>query len=1485
MALNWTSEQKQTIDYDLKKDLLISAAAGSGKTAVLTERIVQRLVSGKIEPDQLLVMTFTELAALQMAQKIERSIRARLSENSDLEVEKRVQSLIRQLPLMKISTIHSFCYSVITDYISELVDDAEQPLLEPGFQVLKDEEKKLLLDSAIEDVLSAIYRLDAERKDSVEIAASDNICEAVSPADDEKFLPRSPEQFKSEILPFVLSGPDINLARWLDDFSLLAAAIAPGYDDVPLRQNIATLLEQLRSMADYQDWVQSKLDENYKNCGNWAESAYAGKLFTELRNYLTPALEDLKALQNTEYWERIFDPAEKAKTVVALKDSMAAIADSLPVLERILRNDDWNAVTELGKKLPPITVLKLGSGVQAQEFNAIFNQNISRVLALITSNFQNTRGRHLEKYYDDVYPWFSLSSAEIENSLAGTFGPLARYFELILLVDRRYRELKLAQNKVDFNDFEHYALNLLRQPQIREEYQRRFHEIYVDEYQDTSSIQETVIASFAHDNIFMVGDIKQSIYRFRHANPDLFRGKQERFTDYSELADRDIDNPEGFVIRLNRNFRSLPGIIDFTNKVFASFLTKESGEIDYDHTQALVAGREGKAEQEYNVEFLLAIGPVEEVFASEDPDTEETPTATNHVCLDEQETVINFDSSVLRERGLELKPRTQEVAALLAVDKIRELLREEEYTLNDISILAPNHKTLDTWRQVLTSHGISVAGVPRREFMDSPVLRQLEALVQVLDNSRQDIPLTAVLLSGLLGESVSEEELLMIAVATEDINTVDSSAVVEDENARPVQYGVPYYQRILEFAYGDDECRTRSEDTSLDNDLSDLRTKIRGLLEKIAYWRLLSEDLPVFSLLTRVIEESNYADYLEHRRFAAENLADLESFLAWVELLEQERPLNINTLARYIQDLREKEEKPQEIQPVVSRDAAVQMFTIHGSKGLEFPIVFLTGLDAAYHIGDRYQFASISEEIGVTSYSIDPDGAGTYLNLPQWSQLENEKMAEKAEKWRLLYVAMTRAQDRLYLVDALDKPFGAIANNRDEIEKAIVQARGGDGRLETEILRGIRNDRELLFYIFYLLDQDRGEKLLTSEEGIWHFPHFRAQIIPRSKLLRKVYIETIKAHSREEDIVKLEDITAPDPVKLWRQMGLDPAQYEETIDNYAKILGTDVSGGPLASVPGKITVSDLKRKLSLLAATERETEGLGSEYTMFGDMAYNLKLPAEQNVFKLDREQSDLNINEVTGEQLALEDSRIAAAITDRSSREVKPATTKPMRETIADTSDRNRSFQASPRSKQEKKLSATQLGIALHTVFQFLDFTSLDRAEDIQREYENQLEEMVKKKRLLAEEKTAVKAFATNALNFARSESGLRLRSAEHVYREQPFTLAIPALCLKNNPLQDQRSLHKDQPAFQLPLPAEGQEITLLQGMIDLWLLDDQGILLLDFKSDHVPDNVKAAEELIRERYHIQMEAYAEAIRRATGLKDITKRVRLIRSSRQIDF
>ena len=141
MALNWTSEQKQTIDYDLKKDLLISAAAGSGKTAVLTERIVQRLVSGKIEPDQLLVMTFTELAALQMAQKIERSIRARLSENSDLEVEKRVQSLIRQLPLMKISTIHSFCYSVITDYISELVDDAEQPLLEPGFQVLKDEEK------------------------------------------------------------------------------------------------------------------------------------------------------------------------------------------------------------------------------------------------------------------------------------------------------------------------------------------------------------------------------------------------------------------------------------------------------------------------------------------------------------------------------------------------------------------------------------------------------------------------------------------------------------------------------------------------------------------------------------------------------------------------------------------------------------------------------------------------------------------------------------------------------------------------------------------------------------------------------------------------------------------------------------------------------------------------------------------------------------------------------------------------------------------------------------------------------------------------------------------------------------------------------------------------------------------------------------------------------------------------------------------------
>ncbi len=1629
MEIKWTKEQLQTFKYNRANNLLISAAAGSGKTTVMTQRIVRRLASGKVEPDRIVVMTFTELAALQMAQKIESVIRKLQEEAAEPEKKLRARELVRQLPAMKISTIHSFCKSVITDYISELTDEEGNPLLEPGYQVLKEEEKKLLLDEATDDVLNTLYRLDY----SLSMSGYENDSNGQAPKSGQtsfKYsLSRELPRLRGEIYPFVLAGRNLNLSTWLVDFRLLSAAIAPGYDDLPLRSNLTNMLGKLRSMADYGSWVQKELERNFLENKNWQASPFVEELFSQLREYLEPAMSDLAKLKELHYWERIFDPQGKAKTITGLADSMAAIAEVLPQLADALKvGNDWDAVSNLGRQLPHVTVLKGGSGVDGKEFNQLFNENISRVLALITSNFQNSRGKKLDKYYEDSYPWFSLSSKEVEKSVTASFGPLCRYFEIILLIDLRFQQLKLRKNKVDFNDFEHYALQLLKKPQIHEEYTQRFQEIYIDEYQDTSSIQEAVIKSFAANNICMVGDIKQSIYRFRYANPDLFRAKQGCFIDCPQEDGQETDDdyssltplPEGYLINLNRNFRSVPGIIDFVNSCFSSFLSKDSGEIEYDDSQALVAGRKGGEEQA--VQLLLAMCSEEDDQSISDEDSE--------TIADESQS----DKRVWEEQGFNLKPKDQEAAALLAAAKIRELTGRKKYSLKDIAILAPNHKTLDIWRSALIGQGINVAGIPKREFLDSPVLRQLEALVQVLDNSRQDFPLTAVLLSGILGERLSEEELLSIAVETETVlpastenaandsleippavtgaETVETEAVGakdarvvsagaeaagaeaisaegesaeaeaveteaggakdarvvsagaeaaqgesvgaevevckaegtgplvieatssdldDDEDARPQSYREPYYLRLNAFA-----------NSQSDNDNHELKSKLAGLLDKIEHWRLLAEDLTVHALLTRIIADSSYADYLEHRRFASENLADLESFLDWVKGLEQDGPLSVGTLARYIHNLREKDESPEEIEPAVSARDAVQVMTVHASKGLEFPVVFLAGLDSEYHRRGSYRFANISENIGITSFSIDPEGGGIYLNIPHQVQLEAEMMAEKAEKWRLLYVAMTRAEDHLYLVDALDKPYGNIADNAQDIEEAVQAALANDGRLTSDTLSKISDNRKLLFYLLYLADQHNGRLLLEAKEGVFSFPHLEAHVVPREKIMQHVYSETLQKMTLDDKTIKITRTGKINPQELWLQLGEDPAKYENEITEISKILSADVSGGELAKAPGKITVTELKRTFSLLSERERVEEGLSSEASLFPDMSFQLNQPetkigtARARMVTPAFKDSALNktetvpdypdaagLSDLTGIiDLAVPDHPDSASATDGTLAEMDAAAAE------------KEAVQGSNRSC----ITSAQLGIALHTVFQFLDFgrllssdisdsgsgrsastsrndgsgvtsrsdgsgvssrsdgsgvtsrsdgsgvTSLSdgSAAGVEDEYLSQLKEMVSKQMLLPEEMAAVLPFYDNARQFALSESGQRLIRAEaegkKVFREQPFTLAVPALTTSAaKQFQSEK--------FNLAVPQADDDITLLQGMIDLWFLDDQGLILIDFKSDYVPSDLDEATARVRERYYVQIESYAEAIRRATGIEVTDKKIWLIRPSLEIDF
>ena len=1315
-----TEDQQLAVQFDRQANLLLSAAAGSGKTTTLTERIVDRMLKGIVLPSELLVITFTELAAKDLKVKIER----RLNESRDKARTKKERlhcdRLLNELELAQISTIHAFCQQILNAYLSEFCDAEGRAFLEPGFRVMDQEEERQMSEEALDAVLGSLYGY---------------------VSDDEAFT------------PFILAGGDKSATAWLADFRAVARAYSPDLDDKNFREAISNMLDLLRNLPHYIEQSKTSLEALFHRINHFPDPADKALLYWwDLYGECLAEAQAVIASMTADPFLHDVLASSSLKTDRQLADAVYEAAQAVLALEQLSGHDaaHWDGIHDIGKCLGDVSLPAFSGGAnlsfkneEKNEWIEQYREHVLPLLALISDRVKRT-GRDAS-FVANHPPVFSSSCGDIRASLATTADQVARFMETVLLVDEEFKKRRFTRNAIQFSDMEHGALQLLQDPAIQDEYRSRYKEVYVDEYQDTSSIQDAIIQKVSDNNRLAVGDIKQSIYRFRYANPALFshHERNSRRISAGKPVPALDEGEVGYLALLNRCFRTRPKIIDFINDFFSAFLTESSGEIEYDETQALIP---------------------------DDKKWQHLDTTTHALSLFIATSVKNqfvAESAATANRRLEemgaLSPAARE--AFLAVDIIRKLSRQG-VRHEQIAILLPSNDDCRQYEEILALSGIPVTTRSGRRFPDSFVFSQVEALLSLLDNPRQDIPLLSMLIGPFCPDSWSAEELMEVASITLDA---------------PSDTGKPWHSYFHDRFFS---CVEHSNEPLAD--------KARAFIARVDRWRFLARELDPKELLELIFFETDYAYYLANSQYAESYLSELDRLLDMMATPDMSGKTGIRSALAKLGQRGEKED--------TSRDAAllpraVRVLTRHRSKGLEWDYVILGRLDSRWKLLDKKPIVYFTEAEGLTSATIAEDGVTVTNNPIHQATLLAEERRARAESWRLLYVAMTRAIHGLYLLLSTDRPslgdrayYAELSKRVERHMKGLTDAeRKGRAIMPASLSTATRNDAELLMSYLAARFPDTYESILSTEQG-------ECEKAPFDHIVVKDWNDLVK-----ELLVQGDDKT--DETKE-----MSHVVHHEGEATVFDLLHRPVPHEEAATAPSKITVTELQRL------------GLESEISLYAEP------PSSEPVYAVDTENG---ARLVTGEM----------SLTMRA-REDTPSHV------------------------------GSTFGTAMHTVFRFLDLRKLRTAkhEEAIERYAEELARMRQEQTLTEEERQAATSLASQVVLWAKSSLAARILHVDEttgrLYREMPFTLAVPSS------------------RFGSAFPEH--ETSLVQGMIDLWFVEDDGqAVLVDFKTDRLPPN--SAEAVLKERYSIQIDAYSEAIERATGRRVKERIIWLVREARPV--
>ena len=1301
MAL-WTEEQKAVIAHR-EGNLLVSAAAGSGKTAVLVEHVLSLILEENASLSSLVLMTFTEAAAEEMKERIKK----RLEEHLQKGYDKRILREIALLPTANISTIHAFCKRLIEENYAGLSIDAHFRIGDTG-------EMSLLQSDILEELLEEEY----EKKE-------------------ESFL------------------------AFVDQFSM-------GKKDKGIEELILKLYNLASAMPFPKAYLQGLLEEDSRTRrGKWEKDLYIDmKSRLENLSLLYEEALDLCREPNgpIEYEERILEERDQCLALVH--------TDSLEELVRGLENLSFGRLKSTKS--------------EGKELVKSLRERGKKTLKTWQENY-----RLLPKELEE----------EVEEKGQKRIQELVR---LCLLFLERYQKEKEERAVLDFSDLEHFALKLLYQDghysALADELAKSYREILVDEYQDSNLVQEYIVRAlsqerFGKPNVFQVGDVKQSIYRFRMARPELFLEKYH-----------DENYPKIF---LRKNFRSDEGVLSAVNTLFFKIMKKDFGGIEYDLENSLFLGkiRTEEAKQE-------EIGQ-EEKPEGEDPITgKQRRDQTELLLLELEKTASTGEEGDAGEEGKgedskeeDSKEKSNsssnsssgkslgklELECKMIAAKVRELL-EKGYAYKDMVILLRSpHSVSREMVDIFGKEGIPAYAELKTGYYSAVEVETVLSFLAIIDNPRQDIPMAAVLRSPLF--SFTDEELGQIVLVKGSL------------------YEKPY-----------DKSKENAVNLSLQAEKAlspALQEKWQNFQNKLERYRRLSRSLRLHSLLTLIYEETDYYNYVRALPLGEKRQANLDQLLEDAKQFEKGSYSGLFHFIRYIEKVKKQEQDQGEATVFSEKDDLLRIISIHHSKGLQFKVVFLSQLHKTFNKMDSKAKMLMDSELGLAADYLDLETRIKYPSLHKIAIKEKGERESLGEELRVLYVAMTRAEEKLILT-------GVCKNEEDLIKKFPVQ-----DRLSLEDIRGATS---YLAWILMAYSRSFFESTKTEEIAL--------------RFLSKEDLEENEGKAMGEAI-SLEK-------KLYEFLGKEREKTEaeklmEEHFSYVYPYEKSTHRSP------KYSVSLLKMK-AMEEHGERLGEQLGSEIGQEGRaVAPEWDEEKIESIGELDANiesrEHGLDSTESTGEKAGFEQGAEDQDKDEANAEEKQQAKEKPDSPLIQ-------------KMKAEGKNIGAAIGDSYHHALAFYDYS-----RDI-----SQLSDFLSPEEygLLNQEK--LKKFLDSPLGqlFAKAYKENTLYREQHFMQEVEYEKLFPedgaieeAVSSNAGGVESDVGIVESHGDRTVDSSVDSTtEKVILQGIIDAFIMEEDGIILVDYKTDRVKDG-----EELRNRYQKQIDLYSEALEQILG-KKVKRRV-----------
>lgn len=1257
MGVSWTTEQQQVIDLR-NRNILVSAAAGSGKTAVLVERIV-KIITDKNHPvdiDHLLIVTFTNAAAAEMRERIGNAIEKALDEQPGDE------HLLRQLTLIhnaQITTIDSFCLYVVRNHFHEID-------LEPNFRIGDEGELKLLREDVLGKVLEQNYEEPSEA------------------------------------------------------FSDFVEGYASGRTDAALNEMILQLYEFSRSYPWPEKWLDS----------------FVGIYRIENREELDRAEWLAPLTQNIRFVLKDCEQLLKQALAVTQQD------DGPDMYEKAVQSDleKYEGLSRL------ISFCELSGALSDIKYDRLASsrgfEGDPDKLELVKSLREQAKDvvKKLCKQYFFCSPEMMIEQLERTEPMLEEVVRLTKQFA------DEFAAAKRRKNLVDFHDVEHFALQILvdeeteKAKKTAEEFRDTFEEIMIDEYQDSNEVQETLIRSISREergenNIFMVGDVKQSIYRFRLARPELFMKKYDSYSLEESTTQR---------IDLHKNFRSREEVLTCTNDIFYKIMARSLGNVEYDAEAALYPGASYPVSADFIPEILLA---------------------------DSNDELLE-DTELSDKKTLEAKIVAEEIRHLMktqpVTDKATGELRAARYS--DIVILL---RSLSGWAdslvEVLNGNGIPAHTVSSTGYFSTVEVQTVLSMLRLLDNPRQDIPMAAVLRSPMAG--LTDEELAVLRL--------------EDGS-------VPFHEAVLELAEGlyeedgqkeisnseEDQKQGRNADGKKEDDIeTTAHRKLLKFYKKYRQLRQLVPDTPIHELIEIILRETGYGHYVAAMPAGSRRTANLNMLLEKAAAYEKTSYKGLFHFVRYIDELQKYDVDFGEADMVGENEDVVRIMSIHKSKGLEFPIVIVSGMGKNFNKQDTRSKMVLHPELGIGLDYMDGKKRIKSPTIAKKAIAKQIELENLGEELRVLYVALTRAKEKLILT-------GTLKDAPEKLEFFRQQAnlsKAADRPLSYLTREGASG------YLDWILPAvlSYGDK-------------YPVRIVEAAEL---VLDEVENQLEQNENLTeRIGEIKAADPQLVGQLKQRFSQRYPYQVDVLRK---------------NKYSVSELKHR------------------------AMREKFEAEQ-------------------------EETIPAFLEE------------PVTPTIPLFIQREESVE------QETANRGALRGTAVHRVMECYDFAS-------EKSVHEQMEAMEKEEKITADMRALVRE--QTVADFVSSETGKRMALAQRVgalYREKPFVMGFTeeelerygfgagAQMIENEAQTEnaQQEIMSENVSQENHMHEE--DLTLIQGIIDVFWIEDDGITVLDYKTDRVD----TAQELI-DRYATQLKLYADALERVFATRKLKVKEILIYSFR----